>query len=405
MARGQILTWGIDDAPSSSVSQYQSITGNGEVATWSGTESEVKVCIPTDGVLTNLGGVASVAPGTGNTETIAVRKNGSTTDLKLDFAGSTTQLVNLYKLDVADGDLVNLISVPVSSPTVGNYYGSVEFRPNNPLYTVVLGGSGDGTLALSSRYLCPSALANPSATYSDVYNVVVEPDGGIYGYIKKLRVTLDIAPSGVASRTFTIYRDGSTTGVSVTITGTATSNYVDCDIQLDDGQTYAIYATASGAPAASSVYYGMVIEPEDKFVYSISGVSNSSLPTSTGQYQYNRMSTGNSTWTTTKTNRNLMGGIYNHFIYCLGMKTSRGPGTAGSNKSYELFIENPSAGGQSLSVFETATYAKSSRMAWGARRWNTWNQRALGYNTPLSASGTWTALVKYTETNPQNNYI
>lgn len=404
MAKAQILTWGIDDAPSSSVTQYQSVTGNGEVATWTSTESEVKMAIPTAGTLTNMWGVASVGAGTSKTLQVAVRQNGTTTSLSLPFTGTTTQLSSMHRLAVADGDLVNLVSVPTSSPTVGTYYGAMEFRPDNPVESIVLGGSGDATLALSARYLCPSALANPAATYSDVYNVITEVNGGTYGFIKKLRVTLNIAPGGVASRTFTIYKNGATTGISTTITGTATSNYVDCDIELIDGDTYALYATASGAPTASAVYYGMVIDATDKSQYMISGVTSSGLPTSVGQYQYNRISTGNSTWTTVKADRNLMGGLYNHHIICVGLKTSRGPGLAASGKAYEVYVESPSAAGDRAYVFETATYAKSTMMGWGAKRFSTWNVRALGYNTPLSATGAWTIVMKYTETGSPNIY-
>lgn len=391
MAHVQLIPWGLDDAPSSSVTQYQSLGGNGEVATWTNTEAEVKLCIPTAGVLTNWWAKGSASPGVGKTNTLKVRLNGADSALSLAFSGTP----DLYKssqarVTVADGDLVDISSTPGSSPAAAMYYGALEFRPTDPVETVLLGATGDTSLGSTLRYLCPSACANGAVTESDVWTTIAEHTGGEYGLVKKFRVVLEVAPGVGKSRTFTVRQNAVATSMVVTISGTDTTGEDSTNtFYVNDGDTLSIAATSSGSPASSKAYYGFVLEPNRVGDYLICGVSGSALSTTGAAYEYNLVGTGAANWTTSKTDK-AMGGYYNHFLTSVGMKLSRAPNTGGgSGKSYEMYIENPSAGGIRAHVVDAATYNNSGEFCWGLRTWQTFNPRTLAFGTPSSASASW----------------
>lgn len=73
------------------------------------------------------------------------------------------------------------------------------------------------------------------------------------GTVRDLRVRLATAPGVGASRTFTFYVDGATTGVSVTISGTSTTaSATGTLLTLLAGQSLHLVETTSGSPAAST---------------------------------------------------------------------------------------------------------------------------------------------------------
>lgn len=400
MPHAQMLTFGLDDGPSGSVNQYLSVTGCGEVATWTSTEGEHGVAFPTAGTLTNWFIQRASGPGVGSTSVYRIRKNLANTSMTLSFTGTETYKQSLYKETVAAGDVITLVHEPSVSPTASEAWGVVEFRPTNPAESVMLGGTGDVSLGLGARYCALHAIANPASILFDVETLITDVRGGIYGVVTKLHVVLETAPTGVtASRTFEIYKNGAGTGVSLTITGAAKTGSTTGSITVNDGDRLALYATATNAPSASKAWYGIVIEPEYQNEYLMNGCASGTLPTG-GAYEYNRISTGNAAWTATKLNRSRSGATWGHYAVCIGLRVSRAPDTAdpaSSNKAYELYLENPSAGGERAYVLDNATYAKSAAFHWGARRFNTWNVRALAFNTPASANAQWCLQMRHYE--------
>jgi len=396
-AREQFIPFGIDDAPSASAVQYQSITGNGEVASWTNTESEVKLVFPTEGQISKFWLRALTAPGASKTNTIKLRLNGADTSNSLVFSGTTNLLQQtLTKTSISTGDLVDFSSTPAGTPAASFYYGGVSFRPTNPNETVMMGSTGDVSLGNTLRYLSPSALANGATTESDVWTVIPEYSGGTYGTVTKFVVALDVAPGGVQSRTFTLRKNGADEAMSITISGTSviastTSNTFD----LDDGDTLSVKMTTSGSAATSKAYFGIVIEPLRVGDYIIAGVSGGSLSTTGSAYEYNFPSTGNSAWTSTKSDK-AQGGNWNHYVTSIGMKLSRAPNSGGgSGKSYEYYLENPSAGASRAHVVDAATYNNSSQFSWGSRMFNFLNGRTLAFGSPSVATAAWSLQMRY----------
>jgi hypothetical protein len=247
-----------------------------------------------------------------------------------------------------------------------------------------------------SKYYVPFASGNGTTNTTDVQNVITEKNGGVFGTIKKIRVALTVAPGGSHSRVFTLYKNGQATGLTVQVAASATSASYDSDVEISDGDTLALYMEAVGSPAATEAAWGFVIEPSNENEYLLCGCSRTTLPTSGSTYDYNLINGGNATWTPTKTDRSV-GGEANHQIIGLGFKLSRSPSTAADNKAYELYLENPSTDAVAPRAYVEglATYAKSTVDNWATVRYQTWNVRTLGFNSPRTATGTWCVQMKY----------
>lgn len=397
MPYAQLIPYGLDDGPSGSVTQYLSITGNGEVATWTATETEHTMCFPTPGALTNWSLNRSSAPGGAATSQYLIRKNYANSTFSMTFTSAMTFKENLTNLAIADGDYVSIAHIPTGSPAASEVWGTFEFRPTNPREMVMIGSTGDVSLGLAGRYLCLCACANGAATYTDVQTIITSWRANFFGTITKLRVCLEAAPVGVASRTFEIYLNGAGTGVTVTITGSSVTNNTTCSIDVGDGDTIALWATATNSPSSSKAWYGIVIEPEYRSEYLICGVSGSTLSTSTSSYAYQRISTGNSSWGSSKPDRR-QGASWEHYVTSLGVKLSRAPNATSPGdltKAYEVYLENSSAGGNRAFVQGSNTYNNSGQFLWGAKRWNTWNIRGLAFNTPNTVTGAWALQMAY----------
>lgn len=395
MARRQWLPWGLDDAPSNTVGQLLSITGCGEVATWSSTQEDMELIVPTSGKFTNLWARTTALTGAGSTRQIALRKNSVDSALALTFDNSNLYLHSNKQVSVVEYDKLCLSSIPTTSPTAQIFYGGLEFIPDNPNETIMIGSSGDVSVANTNGYLNPAAQANRSSTESQVWVVVTNHRGGQFGNITKMSIKLSAVPGAGQSRTFEVYKNSAGTGLSVTISG-ASSNQGNAtgSIAISDGDTLSIRSTSSGSATATKVYIGLVIEPDVVGEYLICSSSGGALNTSGGTYEYNFPSTGNGTWTATKADR-YMGGNWNHFVTGLGMKLDRSPSTIADSKAYEIYLENPSAGGSRAYVEGLATYAKSSQFNWGLKKFGTHNLRHLAFNSPRVCNASWTMQMRY----------
>ncbi len=111
------------DAPTNSQTEYLPIMQPYPATTWGTTETNQYTLLQACAI-SKMYVIASAAPGAGNTITFSVRKNGAspggTLSVELGEA-ETTDSDTSNSVTVADDDQLNLMSVPVSSPTVGTY--------------------------------------------------------------------------------------------------------------------------------------------------------------------------------------------------------------------------------------------------------------------------------------------
>lgn len=395
MARVQILPFGLDDAPSGISTQYMSVTGQGEVATWTTTESEVRMVVPTAGVFTNLVLKGDTSPGASKQYTITLRVNGANTALAAVLSGTNTSTYSLARVSVAAGDVVTFSSVPSGSPGAVQFHGSIDFEPTNPAVCILMGGTGDVSLGLAAGYLAPHALANRSAGEDQVWMITPNARGGQFGTISNMYVGLDTAPGGVTARNFELYLNSAATGDIVTISGTNTAGNAGTSTSISDGDTLSVYTYVTGSPSGGKAYFGLEITTDAVGDYLIPGVSGGAMSTSSAAYEYNFSSTGNAAWRAAKAERPNGVGRWHHRVLGLGLKLTRAPNTGGgSGKAYELYLENPSAGGTRAYVLDAATY-DLGEMCWGLKRFNAINVRSLAFGTPSVVDGSWVMHMRY----------
>lgn len=381
----QLIPWGIDDAPSSSVPQYQTLGGNGEVNAWTSSESEVVMVMPTDGVLSGLSVKADNAPGTGKTMEIIVRVDGADT-FGVSLTGTATENTSTGSVAVTKGQTAYLKSKPTNNPSASKMFGSLFFEPANETETIVLGGTGDTNLGSTAKYLPFAGTANGQATASDVQSVVTCTRGGQFGVISSWDIKLQNAPAGTASRTVTLYKNNSIVA-TVTFTGTEQYKSVPLDIVVGDGDTLYTRFSSQGSPANTKAYWGFVIVPDVTGEYLLFGSSRSTLPTGGTTYEYNRVSTGHTAWTTYKVDKK-MGGGTGAKVIGMGMKLSQSPSTTADNKAYELYLENPSSAQNRIYIEGLNTYGNAD-LDWSTAEYQTFNVRTLGFNSPRPVTACW----------------
>lgn len=199
------------------------------------------------------------APGAGTSRTFTVRKNGVDTALTLTISNTaTTGADTTHSFTVAAGDRVSISStvsgIPVGS--VGKY--CMNYTGDTTAESVILGGSRNLSLSTSvTEYKTVDGIiiATGISTTENDHRAVV-PTGGT---VKKLYIDLVTAPSAGTSRTFTLYKNGLATALTLTISGTATTgNDTTHTVTVVAGDELSLESTISGTPVASKVRHGMV---------------------------------------------------------------------------------------------------------------------------------------------------
>lgn len=116
-----------------------------------------------------------------------------------------------------------------------------------------------------------SATTNSSTLLANA-NVFNFPTAGV---VSKFTVILDTAPGVGCSRTFTLYLNGSSTSVSVTISGT---DKVGVDLSntlsVSAGDSIQIYASYSGAVAATYIKHSAIFTPDTDYEYIFGGFTS-----------------------------------------------------------------------------------------------------------------------------------
>lgn len=107
------------------------------------------------------------------------------------------------------------------------------------------------------------------------------------GNIRFLRVVLTTAPGVGNSRTFTLYKNGSSTAMTVTISDTNTTNSITTDISVSAGDRFSMETTRSGTPTgAGDCHIALAFDPttEDQFTYPQAWANGNAVINSAGRY-------------------------------------------------------------------------------------------------------------------------
>lgn len=125
--------------------------------------------------------------------------------------------------------------------------------------------------------------ASPGVTTETQVRCIVASAGNL----KLLRVVLNTAPGAGNSRTFTIYKNGSGSALTVTISDTATSALITTDVAVVAGDRLSIETARSGTPAsAGDAHIAVAFEPTttDQFSYPIAWANGSAIINSIPRY-------------------------------------------------------------------------------------------------------------------------
>lgn len=96
-------------------------------------------------------------------------------------------------------------------------------------------------------------LDNTSPTITDTISTGTRQLVSITGNISKLYIALTTAPSGIKTRTFTVYKNGIATALTCTITGAAiTGNDIIHTVGITAGDQLSIGMTTDGTPTDST---------------------------------------------------------------------------------------------------------------------------------------------------------
>jgi hypothetical protein len=156
------------------------------------------------GTLVNFRVVLSVAPGSGNSVTITVRKNGSDSAMAITIANTDTAGVYTGTLSVADGDRLILHWTTSGTPTVGSATWAIEFDSTNAKehgYSGICGAVTNSTTQYAGLF-CNEV--SWDATNGGTH---IEPMA-IAATIKKLRFRCSNFVSGGGSLVFCIMLNG-----------------------------------------------------------------------------------------------------------------------------------------------------------------------------------------------------
>lgn len=225
---------------------------------WGTTESTFTVPMSVSGTFRNLSVTLNGTPGAGNNYAFTLRKNGadqSVTTTISDSATTGTDFSNSFT--VVAGDLVCIKVIATSTPTARTAKWTIEFETSTTGYNIT-GGFSQSNLT-SGRYHSISEGGNEATTYPQPAMVIPHSCT-----LRALYIELTAAPASTHSRTFTIYKNGSSEASTATVvTGAATNNNTTgLSVSFSPGDTVAINHVSSGTPTASRGKWGLLFESD-----------------------------------------------------------------------------------------------------------------------------------------------
>lgn len=238
-------------APSETQTRYAPMAAGAQTTSWTTSQSQARTPVAVAGTFAD--GVARfpVAILTGSF-TVTLQKNGVDTSLTGTIT-TGTDLTLTGSATVAAGDDVCWRVTGAASTGQG---------PANVIqiacgFTAASSGQSvifaAGANSASTRYMSPGAFNSASRTDNETR--VPMPTAGV---INSLYVSLSAAPGVGNSKVLTVHKNGSATGITVTISGAATTGNITAqNISWVQGDVINIVETIAGTPSASLTFCGL----------------------------------------------------------------------------------------------------------------------------------------------------
>jgi len=359
--------------------------------TWSATSSIRSPPIATTGTLSNFYVLAGTAAGSGAGWTFSVcNLTTSACTLTCDVAGAsaTTCSDTSNSITVTAGDIVAVKSCPynTSGCPAGTAPATTAVRMSYE-FTSTVGAEApifweNESAGSVAAYYGVGANVRDTGTLPSIAETVAPTDGTI----DRLYANCSSGLSSGKSWTFTLYKNGSPTSLSVPISTTcAIQSDLDAGhaVSVTAGDTLAIYANPAGAPASAQLFGSVRWVPTTTGEYPLFAAAGILPATGT---RYMAVSGSNATGQATESieQQVIPAGLHVTKSY-ISIDTAPG---AGTSRLYDLRSNAGSSGWTQQSIADSATTSTGSgSVAYTAGATNTmdWRQTISGSPAALTA--------------------
>jgi len=329
----QIMFAGSENDINSTDTEYNRIQTGGK--NWNASETPVEQVIPAAGTFKNLSILLNTAPGSGSSYAFTLRLNGADTDLVTTVSDTDKSAINeTDEVSVSAGDTVAIKVVPTNTPNVGDASWSFIFIPDTGNETILLGADYDAPKINGNDYnlLQGGSTWNSTALAGQRKSMV--PTGGT---LKDFYVQLDTAPDTGKSYTFTVYLNGSATGVTLTISDTATTGSdLSNTVAVVAGDTVAIKCAPGSTPDATRAHWGIVFDSTISGESIVMSATTSNMNDTVASYNNVCASTNN--WTTDESSRRSGSNFCS--LKKLYIELENNPGAAASGKQFVFTVRS-----------------------------------------------------------------
>ena len=284
--------------------------------------------IPCAGTLSNLYVSVVTAPGAGTSVIYTVYKNGSSTALAVTISETSTSGSNLSdSISLSAGDWISIRVTVTGSPVLAVSRFSATFNSSSVKQSIMIGGRIASFSALRYTGFCSGgSLQLSDATVSEVY--------GIAGTLKNLYVECSAAPGASKSWVFTVYKNGSSTAITCTVSGSDTiANDTVNTLAVLPNDVLSLEINPVNTPAGMAVNYGVQFDPTTDGEFPISGYETGNMTNNATRYR--NIEGGNGGWNATESSINMLAGE-SFKIKNLYVRTGAAPG-AGNSYTFTIY--------------------------------------------------------------------
>jgi hypothetical protein len=309
--------------------------------------------VPIAGAIKSIKFTESVQPAAGTTWTATVYVNRSPTAAAATVTSTSAIGDWIGSVAISAGDELHILLHPSGGPATSLPSVTVGFTPTTPNETIIPAGAGIANFATAGTSFLSGYSRDQIGANSAARQLAILPDGGTID----LMYIASVAPGVGKSYAYTLDKNGSTTAVTATISGAATSaNDVTHAATFAAGDYLQFQAVPSGTPTASDAGFGARFVPTTSGSYIfVSSQGSSQLSASAVRYLHLTGGAPNSTEATAQAISR------SQTFTAMRAKVSVAPGSAASGKKWtvELMV-NGIGSGLKCDILETATTGSAS---------------------------------------------
>jgi hypothetical protein len=241
---------------------------------WGNTGTADHGIVATAGTITAFRARLTAAPGSGNTRTLTIYKNGvaqdgsgGTPDTRLQFGASDTVLAATFSLSTVAGDVMVLESTGTGTPATSRESGAIVFSATATDHWNVGFWSGFGPPAsASTNYQLLQGGSNTSGGWDATEANVIIKNGPTAFWLSRMRVRQSVPTGSGDSLEYTLRKNSTDQSLVVTIAGAVDQTGVDLAdrVQIAAGDDVNTKSVGTGTPASTDttvVFAGSLTDP------------------------------------------------------------------------------------------------------------------------------------------------